>query len=118
MFRLPAYRRLHFVIEIQFVGVEPPQGRVRIAGPASDEGEVVVFAGWTGLIQAIVQLVSPESSLTSTGRLSGELGARRHLELPEDVPQVGSNGSLRDEEALTDLTVREPLAHQPDDPLF
>lgn len=86
MFRPPAYRRVPFMIQIEFLGVEPPEGLVRIAGPSPFEGEPVAFAGWTGLIQAIVELVSPDISIASSGRLGGELGSRRHIELPEDVP--------------------------------
>lgn len=82
------------MIHIEFLGVEPPEGLVRVAGPASYEGDAVAFAGWTGLIQAIVQLVAPDISPTPTGGLGCELGARRHIELPKDVPEVGSNGSF------------------------
>lgn len=80
------------MIEIEFSGLEPPEGCVRLSGVPTGDRATVDFAGWTGLIQAIMQLVVPDGSARASSDLPGELRARRHFELPEDVPQVGSNG--------------------------
>ncbi len=81
MFPAPLDHRLPNMIEIEFAGLEPPEGCVRLGQDVS-----VTFAGWTGLIQAIVQLTGLERSLGATSAGGGELGSGGHVELAEDAP--------------------------------
>ncbi|HVF52336.1 MAG TPA: hypothetical protein VNC78_01885 [Actinomycetota bacterium] len=59
------------MIEIEFLGLEPPEGCVRLIGATPSAMSAVAFAGWTGLIQAIVQLVAPDDSVPPSSRLGG-----------------------------------------------
>lgn len=83
-----AWRDTHTgkMIEIEFLGLEPPEGSIRLTGVPASQRSKVDFAGWTGLIQAILQLVTMEGLASSSGGLGGELGPRRHLQLPKDIP--------------------------------
>lgn len=103
------------VIQIEFQRSDPPEGWAR---RLQGEDGHVRFSGWLGLLQAVWQLATDESSGEMAGGLGGEFGPGRDVELAEHAAQMGRHRAPRDVEAVADLAVGETLGDETDDPLL
>jgi hypothetical protein len=102
------------VIEVEFDADAAVTGWVRETSPSRHlrPAMEIHFSGWAGLLEALSILRAALFAHVS------ELGPRRDIELSEDAPEVRRNRALGDEQPGRDLTVREPIAHEVDDPTF